>query len=347
MILLQGTNHSQVSADSSLSAKEEKKPRIEFIDLAKGICIILVVFGHCRVYPIDFGTNLSHLRMPLYFFLSGIFFKDYGGVIKTTLRKIDKLLIPFIFFFAVNVVLMVALNVINHKPLPGFADFFENGRITIMSLWFLLCLFWQSVLFTIAYRFTNNIYLIACASAVFSIIGITLSKYGIILPMYLDAALTFSPFFFMGFSFRKTDILVPNKMDKYNIPLAIVLLAAGAAIGYLNGLTVVNYVFNQWEGNIGLHFLQSAIVVIAMIFVCKTVKKLPLISYIGKFSIMILVMHGIYLEFIKHFPYIACYNLSPAVKFAIILILSIMSIEPLRRFFPYVTAQKNLVSSKF
>lgn len=37
--------------------------RIEWIDLAKGICIILVVMLHAKV---DIGFSLSHFRMPLY-----------------------------------------------------------------------------------------------------------------------------------------------------------------------------------------------------------------------------------------------------------------------------------------
>lgn len=52
------------------------KNRIEFIDLAKGICIILVVMYHCGLGGLIPGDKL--LRMPLYFVLSGLFFKDYG-----------------------------------------------------------------------------------------------------------------------------------------------------------------------------------------------------------------------------------------------------------------------------
>lgn len=39
--------------------------RIEFIDLAKGICIILVVIGHCGVSHDIPGYEM--VRMPLYF----------------------------------------------------------------------------------------------------------------------------------------------------------------------------------------------------------------------------------------------------------------------------------------
>lgn len=51
--------------------------RIDFIDLAKGVCIFLVVIGHCGV-PINI-PGFEIVRMPLYFILSGLFFKDYGG----------------------------------------------------------------------------------------------------------------------------------------------------------------------------------------------------------------------------------------------------------------------------
>ncbi len=54
-----------------------KKTRIEFIDLAKGVCILLVVIVHVIPEldtPLEF---LACLRMPLYFCLSGLFFKDY------------------------------------------------------------------------------------------------------------------------------------------------------------------------------------------------------------------------------------------------------------------------------
>ena len=59
--------------------------RIEFIDLAKGVCIILVVIGHCGA-PINI-PGFEIVRMPLYFILSGLFFKDYGGGYNFFIRK--------------------------------------------------------------------------------------------------------------------------------------------------------------------------------------------------------------------------------------------------------------------
>ena len=53
------------------------KKRIEYIDLAKGVCILLVVFAH--IHPdltrYSWGVFFDSFRMPLYFFLSGHFFQ--------------------------------------------------------------------------------------------------------------------------------------------------------------------------------------------------------------------------------------------------------------------------------
>ena len=86
-----------------------KKNRIEFVDLAKGFCICLVVFSHCCSHyhlktPID--LTCGAFRMPLYFFLSGLFFKTYEGFDGFLKRKINKLVIPFLFFYLIGSVLL-------------------------------------------------------------------------------------------------------------------------------------------------------------------------------------------------------------------------------------------------
>lgn len=74
--------------------------RIEFIDLAKGICIILVVLLH--IVPSANIPELRFIRIPLYFILSGLFFKDYGSFRNFLKKKVNNILIPFLFFYVVS-----------------------------------------------------------------------------------------------------------------------------------------------------------------------------------------------------------------------------------------------------
>lgn len=63
--------------------------RIEYIDLMKGICIVLIILMHCDIKSSNERLNdmLADFRVPLYFFLSGLFFKEYDGFIDFCIRK--------------------------------------------------------------------------------------------------------------------------------------------------------------------------------------------------------------------------------------------------------------------
>lgn len=57
-----------------------EKKRIDFIDLAKGFCIMSVVMFHLTYHidiDIPYSTAICSFRMPFYFLLSGLFFKTY------------------------------------------------------------------------------------------------------------------------------------------------------------------------------------------------------------------------------------------------------------------------------
>ena len=64
-----------------------KKERIEFIDLAKGVCILLIIMGHCGI-NVDY-PGLTVMRTPLYLTLSGLFFKDYGRFYNLFIKKMQ------------------------------------------------------------------------------------------------------------------------------------------------------------------------------------------------------------------------------------------------------------------
>lgn len=127
----------------------ESKQRIEYIDLMKGICIILVVIGHTNVpeeFPEVFGVlNVIKIgRMPLYFFLSGLFFRTYSGFGDFAVRKFWNLIVPMLVFTVVPVILLRTLS-------PSVALELKVGEIRhplsflrynmFGPLWFLRALF--------------------------------------------------------------------------------------------------------------------------------------------------------------------------------------------------------------
>lgn len=269
------------------------KKRIEFIDLAKGVCILLVVLGHCNVHLPFVGFNL--LRMPLYFMLSGLFFRDYGGFVQHSIKKINKILIPFLFFYLTAYIPFYLFEYLKpgliQTQAEGIMDLFVNRQFFNGPIWFLLCLFWVNLLFC-ALRLNIQSEWGLCASVVsIGLTGVVLGNSGVFFPLYFDAAMTALPYFYMGYLLGKTELLFPNKYDKYNILIALV----GCGIAYL--ITICfgephpSFHYNRIYGNIALNYIGSFCCVVAILMLCKMVKSLPVVSYCGRYSIILLCLH--------------------------------------------------------
>ena len=96
---------------------KDKENRIAYIDLAKGFCIALVVFYHSKgVLGVQYLIDIFFVsfRLPLYFFLSGLFFKEYGSFQNFFIKKTNRLLIPFFFFYFCFSVLMPNFFILIH-----------------------------------------------------------------------------------------------------------------------------------------------------------------------------------------------------------------------------------------
>lgn len=79
------------------------KERIEWIDLAKGMSIILVAYGHMGLAGIPFlGGWLAAFRMPFFFMVSGLLFNaaKYPSLISFLQRRWATLIRPFFIFSA-------------------------------------------------------------------------------------------------------------------------------------------------------------------------------------------------------------------------------------------------------
>ena len=71
--------------------------RLKWADIAKGIGIVLVVWGHSSL-PFEFRKWVYSFHMPLFFILSGYFYKSQKyGFTDFFLRKLRTLIIPYFF----------------------------------------------------------------------------------------------------------------------------------------------------------------------------------------------------------------------------------------------------------
>ena len=333
------------------------KQRVDFIDLAKGICISLVVLLH--VYGDLSGAFIKVMnlfRMPLYFFLSGLFFKTYNGFIPFVKKKTNRLLIPFVFTFLIIIIPTTLFLDIKegHTIIMKDVVWGSDGKMNLGidgASWFLLCLFFVNILFYIIFLMTNrNIIAVSIISCVCGITGYVLGYMGVRLPLWIDSSFTAIPFFLMGYIVRNYgNLLFGTYSRKDSLFFAFFLLILLIVYWYdeSHSTGIIAFGENVYDINIVSLYLGGFSGTYCVILFSKRVNKVPILSYIGRYSIVVLLTHLLYLFVIRN----SLYQLDIPQNnvwvnlfvFLIIMILSVPTIKFCITYLPYWFAQKDLI----
>lgn len=120
--------------------------RIGYLDIAKGIGIILVVMGHndFSVLSPFFFKLIYSFHMPLFFFMSGIFFKPDLSFLTLLRRRFDSVLKPYIFMILLIFFATLSFTKVDFANSMSrlLKAFYGNGHyLDWVQLWFLPHLF--------------------------------------------------------------------------------------------------------------------------------------------------------------------------------------------------------------
>lgn len=331
-----------------------EKKRIEYIDLAKGICILLVVHLHVVDVQEYFTNNVSYgfldricfsFRMPLYFFLSGMFFKTYGGGIAFFIKKVNRLLIPFVFFVLLYWFYGVCLELLGLSREENLIDFrrliafFYEEEYKGGALWFLLCLFEVNIIYCFIYLvFKENVKWVAITALFLGLIGYWMyfEKYWD-LPAYLDRAFYYLPFFSFGELIRRFSSFLENRNTKIEVLLLFVMVGA---------YVLLHPEFNilSSKNNIFLFYFLGLLGTLIILQISKLVKYVPIISYVGRYSIVVLCLHDFFLGPLARilWRFMTNVELVVFVEFLVIILVLYFIIPLCVKYFPYIFAQKDL-----
>ena len=127
--------------------------RIEYIDIAKGVGILLVVFGHIvwggnyeMPYAQVISNSIYSFHMPLFFIISGLCIKDSKILEKKTIRKMVKVyLVPYAIWTVIYLLLFQGISIVKGQgSIINLENVVFDHDISICGvapLWFLLALF--------------------------------------------------------------------------------------------------------------------------------------------------------------------------------------------------------------
>lgn len=324
------------------------KQRIAYIDVAKGIGIILVVLGHCLAYGCQnqFFRFIYSFHMPLFFFLSGYVFRSKDSTAFFT-SKIKTLLLPVIFFQTLNLVLFSILYCsgrVFDKDLTQYHHFLTFG-----GFWFIITLLCVSSLYyviyeKIVYRFNNKNILMLCFAMCFLIIGLIYAP-SIANQQNQPIATTMTAFFFYtcGGLFKSlvSNITVTNSRTR--IIAFFIGLALSALCFYFNGFTEVNVDYNTSRYGNRLLFVANALLgSLAVIMISYAISKSKILEWYGKNTLMLLFVHiPLWKSFDAIIVHFTSYEggIKSTIVFIISLSLGTIIVRFINRYCPWLTGK--------
>lgn len=178
--------------------------------------------------------------------------------------------------------------------------------------------------------------------------GILLGKNYIYL-FHFHTVLTAMPFFVAGYAVRNNTHFLTTKARKRDILFAIVALALLYALTRYNGKTPIMYVSNNFTVSIWSLYAGGALGVYAVLTLAKAIKRLPVISYLGRYSIVVLITHFplIYL-FPKNWNRMLFHGFEgwcAVEELALLACIEVPIIALCTHFLPWIFAQKDLIKN--
>lgn len=202
--------------------------RDKSVDIAKGIGIVLVVWGHtfgaCPIYD---EIHLFH--MPLFFFVGGFFIADNDNPVLFVYKKYRTLLIPFIFFYSISLAIKFALQASHTKGIDHIvtdSNFFSLSNINY-PLWFILCLFTVSALYFFICKLIRNKFIHSLLIILLALTGFLLFYKQIELPLYLSQAFVVLPFLHLGKIYYKKKNTISYNINNLFLFFSSILFIIG------------------------------------------------------------------------------------------------------------------------
>lgn len=193
------------------------KQRIDYIDIAKGVGILLVLWAH--LYVCDYVHSAIYLfHMPLFFFISGMFYRNPTGCKVYVQKTLRKYVYPYAFFLLAFIPLTLILEVLENGG--GKIEFVKmfSATTTNKPLWFLMVLCAMNVIYSALHRLPamrHAVCLLLFAAAYYCVC------YGVhVPPVFCRIGLSLL-FYWLGHLYSSQSRVRIESQKKYAIPLVI------------------------------------------------------------------------------------------------------------------------------
>lgn len=274
--------------------KSDAKKRLEYIDVARGIAIVLVVLQHSVGGQVpELSAFILSFHMPLFFFLSGMFAKPAQNISQmpaSILHKCKVLLVPQITLSVVCCVQSLLEGLAQGESLAASLSFSWG--------WFLSVLFMCTLLFilvTTLIKDTQFIKIVLLIVSFFSILVVQNTTYSESSDSILVSHLSILP---VAFFFFMLGNLLKNKIiNQQQFPFGLLVLTVVVVLSNINS-PVLMYL-NEY-GNIYLFIISAVAGIYGIIYLSRAFVNNYFLRRCGTLSVQIYVWNFLVVKIISH-----------------------------------------------
>ncbi|MBR4461158.1 MAG: acyltransferase family protein [Erysipelotrichaceae bacterium] len=282
------------------SPEQDRKKRIEWVDIAKFIGIFFVMLSHFESCPSFLREFFTPFYLAIFFFCSGFTYRHKEGFFDFFKKKVRQLVLPWFIYSNLNIILSNILSFKEHAS-DFKTELFRNLlqiRYYDERLWFIPALFSAYLVFYFVIRWyekkqEKGQLLLLCAVLAFlrkiykQFMDPELLPWKLInLPWHIDYIPTAMLFMVLGYLFRDTETSFDEKLDWKK---KLLIVAAYLFLVYYPYVTGVSF---AWF----LDFFYDHIChILGIILVVMAAKKTPanrLLLYIGSNTLIYFCLHN-------------------------------------------------------
>lgn len=332
------------------------KERNFTIDIAKFICLFLMVYCHIPISAGYFHESIYSFHMPLFFFVGGLFFSHTNFSLE---KGFQTLILPYICF---NILILVfntcvefTCQTFSIEMLIGSIKgiIFGNCRKNPYGInlpsgasWFLVAYFFTKMAMKYVIKQVNIINTISVIALAICIIFLR-NRWTICL-WNLDSAVLGLVFFYTAYAFKRQILVMLNSRKSFWL---LFLLFPLTSVSWINGQ--VDMFSCVWGGNPLLFFLFAFVGIMCVLLLGEMINSykfyLPTeyLSNILSGSIFIICMNLWLIDYISliyrrvfHIdtPFLWYEKVSITL---LIFIIALPSVDILMKYFPFMLGKKN------
>ena len=301
-----------------------EKKRLDYLDLAKGIGIILVVIAHSTLTSDAVQAYITAFHMPLFFIVSGMLIchngeenKEFGSTVR---RKLRTIMVPYLAFTVAYLLIDIidmylGLEVLTWRNIvDSVIEFLTLYGMSV--LWFLPALFFGELLFIgwkkqcDRWKYGGKVMIASgVLSAILMPAGSFLLRtfyllyentatlwigYYMIVILRSLGAFTFLTIGYYGYRFyfeesdRKDEGGQPGTVGCKEVVCGILCLLLTGIISRLNGIVDMHYLV---FGNPVLYYLGTVMGTFGVVLLCRHWFRFRALRYLGSNSLIIMATH--------------------------------------------------------